>query len=428
MARVHKFDFSPARAMDRVSRIFDDAVEMGALLQTAGRYEGRRVELDGKMLYNFGSCSYMALEKHHNLRFAAASAAYVYGTQFSFSRAYLDCALYEELEANLALMTDRPVLVTPSTTLAHLAALPVLIRNEDVVIIDQFAHASLHQATELLRDTPVRLVRHSRMDLLEQLIGELISKHERVWLIMDGLYSMLGDFAPFAELKKLLDRYPQLHLYIDDAHSVSWTGKHGRGAALAHFGAHDRVIVALSLNKAFSCAGGALALPNDELKSRIRRCGGPMLFSGPIQPPMLGAAVASSRLHLSTEHEERQNQVVRRIDYLLEVAEAVELPLMTRERTPIFLMECDSVRQSFDTAYQLRERGFYACSTVFPAVPLNRPGVRFTIGLHNEFEDIENFVFAAKLVLTNTAMTRGEGIVECNESDHFALSTNGKDS
>jgi len=258
MAKVHKFRFSPARGMDLVDRIFDESEKKNVLMRTAGTYEGRKVELDGEMLYNFGSCSYMALEMHHDLRKAAASAAYEYGTQFSFSRSYLECSLYEELEANLEIMTDRPVLVTPSTTLAHLAALPVLIKDEDAVLIDQFAHASLHMATELLRDVPVRLVRHSRIDQIDQLISELAPQHRCIWLLIDGLYSMFGDFAPFTELEGLLERHPQLHIYIDDAHAISWVGKHGRGGALMHLGRHKRVVVAMSLNKAFSCAGGHL--------------------------------------------------------------------------------------------------------------------------------------------------------------------------
>ena len=422
MARVHKFRFSPARAMDAVHRTFDEAGKTGALLRTAGSYQGRKVELDGRMLYNFGSCSYMALEMHHELRAAAALAVYEYGTQFSFSRAYLECALYEELEANLESMTDRFVLVTPSTTLAHQAALPVLIGDEDAVLIDQFAHASLHQATELLRDVPVHLVRHSRIDQIDQLTRELAPKHRHIWMIIDGLYSMLGDFAPFSELEYLLERYPQLHLYIDDAHAISWMGKHGRGGALTHLGKHERVVVAMSLNKAFSCAGGALALPNAALKTRIRRCGGPMLFSGPIQPPMLGAAVACSKLHLAAEHAKLQEEVMCRIDYALILANELGLPLATYDRTPIFLIECDSMQESFNTTYQLREHGFFACSSVFPAVPMNRPGVRFTVGLHNELEDIETFMSTAKVILQNCNFGDATSSVQ---REHFYKSSHG---
>jgi 7-keto-8-aminopelargonate synthetase-like enzyme len=367
----------------------------GTMMRRAGRYAGRCVELDGRMLRNFGTCSYLGLDKRPELRQAAIAATEEYGTQFSISRAYLECALYQELETNLEKMTGRPMLVAPSTTLAHMAALPVLVRDNDAVIIDQFAHASMHAATELLRDVPVHLARHSRLDQIEELIQKLSPSHENVWLVVDGLYSMFGDFTPFEGLRALLDRWPRLHLYIDDAHATGWLGTHGRGGALTHLGQHKRVVVALSLNKAFAAAGGALALPDTDLKIRIRRCGGPMLFSGPIQPPMLGAAVASSKLHLNAQHSASQAELMRLIDYALAAAERTGLLLATHHRTPIFFIPCDSVDEATNGVQRLMNEGFYVCPSAFPAVPVNRPGVRFTITLHNELEDIDALVEAA---------------------------------
>ena len=62
-------------------------------------------------------------------------------------------------------------------------------------------------ATELLRDVPVYLVRHSRMEQIERLIVELTPRHRCIWLLIDGLYSMFGDLAPFSELEWMLERY-----------------------------------------------------------------------------------------------------------------------------------------------------------------------------------------------------------------------------
>jgi 7-keto-8-aminopelargonate synthetase-like enzyme len=364
----------------------------GTMMRRAGRCNGRWVELDGRMLRNFGTCSYLGFDQRTELRQAAIHATEKYGTQFSVSRAYLECALYQELECNLEKMTGRPTLVAPSTTLAHMAALPVLVRDNDAVIIDQFAHASLQSAAELLRDVPVHLVRHSRLDQVDELIQKLSPAHENLWLVVDGLYSMFGDFAPYDGLRALLDRWPQLHLYVDDAHATGWLGTHGRGEALMRLGQHPRVVVALSLNKAFAAAGGALALPDRDLKIRIRRCGGPMLFSGPIQPPMLGAALASSKLHLAPQHSATQAELMRRIDYALATADRLGLPLATQHRTPIFFVPCDSVDQATDEVRRLQNEGFYVCPSAFPAVPVNRPGVRFTITLHNELEDIDALI------------------------------------
>ncbi len=190
---------------------------------------------------------------------------------------------------------------------------------------------------------------------------------------------MLGDSAPWAELKQLLDRHDNLRLYIDDAHSTSCFGTHGRGLALEHFGDDERVVVALSLNKAFSAAGGVVALPTREAAERIRRCGGPMLFSGPIQPPMLGAAVGSARLHTSIEFPYLQAELRERIEQCVALVGERDLQRAGVHKTPIFQTQCDSPRVAFSVARLMQERGFLCCICVFPAVPINRPGIRFTI-------------------------------------------------
>jgi 7-keto-8-aminopelargonate synthetase-like enzyme len=112
---------------------------------------------------------------------------------------------------------------------------------------------------------------------------------------------------------ELLERYPKLHLYVDDAHGMSWCGTHGRGWVLSRTALLPRMIVATSLNKGFAAAGAALLVADPELRRRIATLGGPMLFCGPIQPPMLGAAVASARLHLSEELVRRQEALRDRV-------------------------------------------------------------------------------------------------------------------
>ena len=146
---------------------------------------------------------------------------------------------------------------------------------------------------------------------------------------------MFADLAPFDELAGLLDRHPNLHLYIDDSHGVGWAGRHGRGPALDALGMHPRLIVAASLNKSFAAAGGAIVFPDPELRRRVRTAGGPMIFSGPIQPPLLGAAIESARIHLSDELPMRQAALRERVELFTELAEEFCLPLASHDITPI---------------------------------------------------------------------------------------------
>ena len=230
------------------------------------------------------------------------------------------------------------------------------------------------------------------MDFLEDKLKEHSRAGQAIWYICDGVYSMLGDFAPFEALRDLLERYPQLHLYVDDAHAVSWTGKHGRGVALTQLGHSERVVVALSLNKAFSGAGGALALPNAAMLRRIRHCGGTMVFSGPIQPPMLGAAVASAKLHLDPGFELLQDELYQRVRAAREAIARHRLRVATEDWTPICMVQFDSAERTRRAVHALMERGYFCCYSSFPAVPMDRPSIRFTLSRHNDLAEVARFV------------------------------------
>jgi 7-keto-8-aminopelargonate synthetase-like enzyme len=418
--------FAPAHLVPLIDESSAMAARAGVILQTADstEYSARHVEIRGARLLNFGSCSYLDLEQRAELKDGAIEATRRYGTQFPFPRTYLQSPLYQRLESALEKMTGGYALVAPSTTLAHIAALPVLVEPGDALVIDQFAHASLHTAMALLRGVPIEHVRHNRVENARRKIAKLAKSHRRVWYVADGLYSMLGDFAPLPEIEALLAEFPQLWAYIDDAHSTSWLGRNGRGYALERLADRSRVVVTLSLNKAFASGGGALVLPDDELRSKIRRCGGPMMFSGPMQPPMLGAAAASAELHLTPEFESLQANLRERIDLVVSTARTLELPLASDDRTPIFFVRCGASSAAFGLARTLQSGGVYACASAFPAVPQNQAGIRFTVSLHNTPEDVRLFLglLATEVRRMRSARSSaGPGVANAQRADESGV-------
>jgi 7-keto-8-aminopelargonate synthetase-like enzyme len=375
-----------------LDEMITEAAEQGLLLLTPDDEptDGRTLSLDGRSRLNFGSCSYLGLELDPRMREAVCAAVMRYGTQFSASRTYMSAPLYPQLEESLGLMFGAHVLVVPSTSMGHIAALPVLIGAGDAVVLDQQVHHSVQSAVNQLRPqgTTVELIRHSDMDQLEETIVRLAPRHQRIWYLADGVYSMFADHAPFAGLIDLLRRYEQLHLYMDDSHGVGWSGVHGRGPTLQAIGPHERVVVAASLNKSIAAAGAALIFPTAELKRRVRTLGGPMIFSGPIQPPMLGAALASARIHLSPELEQRQTALREKISLCTELLRDSALPLACAELTPIRYLKLGLPRVAAEVARRLLDEGFYVNLAIFPAVPMKQAGVRFTLTLHHQPADI----------------------------------------
>jgi 7-keto-8-aminopelargonate synthetase-like enzyme len=367
---------------------------IGLLQAEDERLDGRRVQIDGRELLSFCSCSYLGLELDPRLIEGAVDAVRRYGTQFSVSRAFLSAPPYAELEARLDALTGGSCLVTPNTTLASAAALPSLVGEGDALLLDHQVHMTVQQVVPLLQRLGARaeLVRHGDLGQLEARVRELRERHPRVWLLLDGVYSMHGDLAPIEALGFLLGRYEQLRLYIDDAHGTSWAGRHGRGHALEHLGPAERrrSVVALSLNKSFAAGGGVLVLPDEDMRRRVRHTAGPLLFTGPVQPPMLGAALASARVHGSPELARLQAELGERIEHANTRCRELALPLLfPREHVPIRFIGLGPRQASVAMAARLKERGFLASCALFPAVPAHQTGIRLSLTRHHTLEDVD---------------------------------------
>jgi len=185
------------------------------------------------------------------------------------------------------------------------------------------------------------------------------------------------------------------------------------------------------LNKAFSAGGGALVFATDEDRMKVRRGGGPMLFSGPLQPPLLGAALASAELHLSTEFSSLQRGLMDRIERAHALASQLGLKFASEDHTPIFFIRIGAENHAIALAKAMQDQGLYVCVSVFPAVARNQAGVRFTISSHNTPADIERLMGALAREMTRLGVSmapEGHSAATPNESGvRTALRRDGAD-
>lgn len=385
--------------INAINDVIDQGIKtgIGQLYTDHKKLTGNSIELNGVQKVNFGSCSYLGLEFDDRLKQGAIEAINLYGTQFSASRSYVSCGLYAELEKRFQKIFDAYPVITPTTTLGHISTIPTVVGKQDAVILDHQVHSSVQNAVQLLKPKGVKvdMIRHNRMDLLEERIQYLRSKnYAKIWYMADGIYSMYGDKAPLAELTALLNKYPELHLYLDDAHGMSCYGKYGQGYVLSETKIHERMIVAVSLAKAFATGGSAILFATKEQAQLVRNCGGPMITSGPMQPAALGAAVASADIHLSGEIVQLQTDLKENIKYTNMLLKKCKLPLVEFNDTPVFFVGVGLPKVGYNLVKKLLDQGMYANLGIFPAVPMKNTGVRFTITSLHTFEQIEEFVEA----------------------------------
>ena len=369
---------------------------LGALTAEDERTRGRFVRCDGRDLVNFGSCSYLGLELDERLIEGAVEAVREHGIQFCSSRIFMSSPLYRTLQALMEDIFAAPVVIAPTTTLGHLAALPVLVDSDHAIVMDHQVHSSVQMACGLTRGygASVEVLPHDDLDALEERVHDLSQRHERVWYMADGIYSMLGTRAPIPRLIEMLDRHPSLWLYVDDAHGMSWCGPRGAGSVLEVTDLHPRMILTTGLGKGFGTGGGVLVLPDEATRERIELCGPTMLFSGPLQPPVLGAAIASARIHLTPEIDTLQAALRDKIDHVTRGLLERDLPLLSPADSPVGFIATgpQSVCRTLST--RMIQSGLFTNTAQFPAAPLRRSGLRFLVTRHLEREDLDQLVEA----------------------------------
>jgi 7-keto-8-aminopelargonate synthetase-like enzyme len=356
--------------------------------------KGNNISLHGKEVINFGSCSYLGLEFDERLKEASKQAIDDFGTQFSESRAYVSISLYKELETLFEKIFGSPVVVVQTTTLGHIATIPVHVSSGDCIIMDHQVHNSVQIAVNLVKSqgVTVELLRHNRMDLLEERVKQLRSKFKKIWYMADGIYSMYGDVSPVKEIYALMDKYPELHYYVDDAHGMSIYGKHGRGYVLNQAPIHAKAIVATSLVKAFPTGGAVIIFPTKEMAQKVRNCGAPLITSGPMQPAQLGAAIAAAKIHLTNDIYEMQADLQDNIRFANLMLKKYQLPVIAPSDAAVFFVGVSLPKLGYNMVKRMLNEGYYVNLGIFPAVPMKNTGIRFTITRLHTFAQIENMI------------------------------------
>ena len=264
--------------------------------------EGTVCEIGGKPLIMAGSNNYLGLTHHPRVRDAAKAAIDQYGTSCSGSR-FLNgtLELHEELERRLAAFMGQEAAVCFSTGFqANLGAISAICGKDDLILCDRENHASIIDGCRL-SFADVRKYRHNDTADLERHLQRAKQQGRAMMIAVDGLYSMMGDLAPLAEIRELADQYGA-RLLVDEAHAMGVLGQNGRGAA-EHCGVHPDLVMG-TFSKSFASLGGFIAGPAQVIHY-MRHHSRSLMFSASITPAAAAAALASLDL-IETRPDMRQ--------------------------------------------------------------------------------------------------------------------------
>ena len=212
--------------------------------------DGQRRRVINLMSYN-----YLGLSTHPEVIEAAIEGLKKYG--LGASGAPLLSGTYDlhvEFARRLAEFKGKEDCILYSSGLGgNVGAIQGLMRKGDVLIMDEKCHKSLIDGG-ILAGAKMLFFHHNNPQHLDELLAKNTGK--RTLVVVEGVYSMDGDLAKLPEIIQVVDKYPDVEIYIDEAHSSLMFGKTGRGVA-EHFDLEDKVGISFgTLSKSFGGVGG----------------------------------------------------------------------------------------------------------------------------------------------------------------------------
>ncbi|NJN20949.1 MAG: 8-amino-7-oxononanoate synthase [Leptolyngbya sp. RL_3_1] len=213
----------------------------------------------GQPLVNFASNDYLGLAGDPRLRAAAIAALQQYGTGSTGSRLLSGHRpLHQQLEQALAdLKGTEAALVFSSGYLANIGTITALVGQRDLILSDQYNHASLINGAKLSGATVLNY-RHCDPQHLQEQLTQHRTQYRRCLILTDSVFSMDGDLCPLPEILALADDFEAMVL-VDEAHGTGVLGATGAGG-VEQLGCRGRPLVQMgTLSKALGSLGGYVA-------------------------------------------------------------------------------------------------------------------------------------------------------------------------
>lgn len=247
----------------------------------------------GDPVVDLAGNDYLGLSRSPEVAAAAAEAARDWGAGSGASRLVTGTTtLHADLERELAEFLGQPAALVLSTGYqANLAIVSALADRDTLVVSDAHVHASLIDATRLARAS-VAVTQHNDVgDVRRQLAT---ADGRRALVLVESIFSVLGDAAPLAELAAACEEYDAL-MVVDEAHGlgVAGTGGHGLVRELGLAG-HPHVVVTATLSKSLGAQGGAV-FGSPELIEHLVNHARPFIFDTALAPASTAGALAALR-------------------------------------------------------------------------------------------------------------------------------------
>lgn len=333
-------------------------------------------------LVNFASYNYLGLSYRPEVKQAIKEAAEVYGGGSSGSPILSGTTeLHRRLAEEVAsFKAKEAALIFPTGYSANVGTIAGLMRSGDLIVADQYAHASIVDGMILSKATS-RFFRHNRPDDLDRKLSRFEGKK---LVVIEGVYSMDGDVPPLAEIVEVCRRH-KARLMIDEAHSAFVYGENGRGV-VEDQGLEDEVDIHLgTFSKSLGGQGGYIA-GSSQLINYLRGFSRSRFFSCALSPVVV--AGLRKALELARNEPELRRKLWHNVAYMQKKLADGGVPIGDSTSQVIPIMVRDDARV-FQIGEEIFREGVFINPVKYPAVGKHKSRFRMSISAAHSEDELE---------------------------------------
>jgi 8-amino-7-oxononanoate synthase len=344
-----------------------------------------------------GTNNYMGITFEPSVIAAGKKALDEFGTGTTGSRiANGSFAMHKVLEQSLAKFLGlKHCIVFTTGYQANLGMLSGLAGPKDTIYLDADSHSSIYDGCTLSGAKLVRFRHNDAADLDKRMARDDTEGGRLV--VLEGIYSMLGDRAPLADFVALKKKH-DFQLLVDDAHSFGVLGPNGRGLG-DEAGLEDGVDFGIgTFSKSIGAIGG-FGAGNHPLFDTLRYAMRPYMFTASASPASVATSIAA--LDVLSKEPERRKRLWDNSQRLFDGLRALGLETGTDVVSPVIAVKMPDELTTIAKWNALFEAGVYVNMAVPPGTPNRLCLLRCSVSAAHSFDDIDQIVDIFKKVVAN---------------------------
>jgi glycine C-acetyltransferase len=349
-----------------------------------------------KPMLMFGSNNYLGLANHPYVKSKVKEAIDEFGVGIGGPPLLNGhTSLHAELEKRIAkLKKTDDALIFSSGYNANIGLLTALLTKNDIVIYDQYSHASFVDGLSMSKAKTYSF-RHNDVDHLREILTINKNYEGDIYVGVEGVYSMDGDLSRLDEIVPLCKMY-NAKIIVDDAHGTGVMGINGGGTS-EHFDVEECVDIQMgTFSKTFGVVGGFVA-GSKELINYLRFFARSHMFSASLPPTVIATVLAGMDV-IENDVELRQ-QLWSNVDYA--ITKLLEIGLDVKTESGIIAIHVPKEMNIRKAALFFHQSGIFVNSIEYPAVPVNQQRFRISIMATHTKEDIMQLVNCVRDVWNN---------------------------